>query len=274
MRLRRRGNHAKVSVMALLFQQSFLLTVSNGISAAGGFIAWSVAAHVATPHAVGIAAGLFASCSLLSYMTSLALPYGMLRYGRSPVAPRILELALWVTALTSMGGAAVFALGSSWWAPALSPELVRPTALAIYAAFNVAVGISVLLDAYFVSRGRAGLTCGRNALVAVGKVVAVIGLAILGRAHAGTIYAAMIIPIMLSIVCISPLLAVGCRGLDKGSSDESTAEFFHYSLKAYPGALLDGAPIFFYLFSPCASSALLRMHISILRGVLLAWWAC
>ena len=230
--------------MALLFQQSFLLTVSNGISAAGGFVAWSVAAHVATPHSVGIAAGLFTSCSLLSYLTSLALPYGMLRYGRSTAAPRILRLALWITALTSMGGAAVFALGSSWWAPALSSELVHPNALVIYAAFNVAVGVSVLVDAYFVSRGRAGLTCGRNALAAAGKVAAIIGLAMAGRARAGTVYAAMIIPVMISIVCISPLLLIGCRDRDNGGRKDSTTEFFHYSLRAYPGALLDGAPIF------------------------------
>ena len=74
------GRHALPSATAKLMEQSFLLTLSTGISAAGGFVAWSLAAHVAAPHAVGVAACLFASCSLLSYLTSLALPYGLLRY--------------------------------------------------------------------------------------------------------------------------------------------------------------------------------------------------
>lgn len=244
MKLRRRGLHGKVSLTALLLQQSFLLTVSNGISAASGFLAWSIAAHAATPHTVGVAAGLFTSCSLLSYLTSLALPYGLLRYGRSPAAARILHLAIWATACTSIAGAVVFALGSQWWAPALSSELAHPAAIIVYALFNVAVAVSVLVDAYFVSRGHAALTCGRNALAAISKIGAVIVLAIIGAAHAGAVYAAMIVPVAVSTVCVSPLLRAGSRGAVNYDSQDSTKAFFQYSLKTYPGALLDGAPIF------------------------------
>jgi O-antigen/teichoic acid export membrane protein len=244
MKLRRRGHHGKLTVTSLLLKQSFLLTLSSGISGAGGFLAWSIAAHTVTPHTVGVAVGLFTSCSLLSYLTSLALPYGMLRYGRSPAAPRILSHALWVTAATSIVGAAIFALGSPLWAPALSSELVHPAAIAIYAAFNVVVAASVLIDAYFVSRGHAGFTCVRNALAAVGKVGAVIALAATHETHADTIYAAMIIPVAVSVVCVSPLFVTGWPGANSDSPEYSTKSFFEYSLKTYPGALLDGAPLF------------------------------
>jgi O-antigen/teichoic acid export membrane protein len=245
MRLRRRrGHHAKVSLTALLFQQSFLLTVSSGISGAGGFLAWSIAAHASTPHTVGVAAGLFASCSLLSYLTSLALPYGLLRYGRSSAAGRMLYLALLVTAVTSIAGAAVFALGSRWWAPALSSQLINPVELIIYAAFNVVIAVSVLFDAYFVSRGRAGLTCGRNTIASIGKVAGVIVLAVIGDEHAGTIFAAMVIPVAISIIFVSPLLLARSRSAFDEEIEDATKAFFQYSLKTYPGALLDGAPIF------------------------------
>lgn len=207
-------------------------------------MAWSVATHAATPHAVGVAAGLFASCSLLSYLTSLALPYGLLRYGHSPGAPRIFRLALYVTAATSIAGAAVFALGSPWWAPALSSELIHPAAMATYAVFNVAVAVSVLVDAYLVARRRAGVACVRNGMAAVGKVGAVIVLAIIGAPHANAIYVAMLVPVAVSVVCVSLPLVTASRGVaDRDNRDLSEA-FIRFSLKTYPGALLDGAPIF------------------------------
>jgi O-antigen/teichoic acid export membrane protein len=243
MRFFRRGQHAKASLVTLLLRQSFWLTVSSGVSAGGGFLAWSIAAHAARPHTVGVAVGLFTSCSLLSYLTSLALPYGLLRYGRSPAAARMFCHAMWVTAVTSIAGAVVFALGSPLWAPALSAVLIHPDTITFYAIFNVIIAVSVLVDAYFVSRGRAVLTCVRNALAAIGKVGALIALALTGEARANLIYAAMVAPVAVSIVCVSPQLLAGMPTMLDNSKD-SIREFFRYSLKTYPGALLDGAPLF------------------------------
>lgn len=250
MKIRRRGSHAKSSLTGLLLQQSFLVTVSSGISAAGGFLAWSIAAHAATPHTVGMAVGLFTSCSLLSYLTSLALPYGLLRYGRSPAAVRILGHALWVTAATSVVGAAVFALGSPWWAPALSSELVHAGGLMIYAISNVAIAGSVVMDSYFVSRGRASVTCVRNVIAAIGKVGTVIVLAVSHKSYVDAIYAAMIVPVAASMLCVAPFIGVASLlfssppGLIERAAKDDTRAFFEYSFKTYPGALLDGAPIF------------------------------
>ena len=240
----RHGRHGRESVMTRLFQQSFLLTVSGGISAAGGFVAWTVATHAATPHAVGLAAGLFASCSLLSYLTSLALPYGLLRYGHSTGAPLLLRLALSVTAATSVIGAAVFALGTPWWAPALSSELVHPAGMATYAAFNVAVAVSVIVDTYFVARRHAGLACSRNGIAAVGKVGGILILAMARVVYANAIYVAMLAPVAVSVVCVSLPLVTPLRAAANRDDPDLSREFIRFSLKTYPGALLDGAPIF------------------------------
>jgi O-antigen/teichoic acid export membrane protein len=249
-----RGRHARSSPLGPLLQQSFLLTISTGISAGGGFLAWSVATHAAAPHAVGVATGLFSSCSLLSYLTSLALPYGLLRYGHSADSSRMLRLAFFLTAATSIAGALVFALGTPLWAPALSPELASPAAMVSYTAFNIAVAMAVLVDAYLVARRRAGLACVRNGFVAVGKVAAVFTLAAVGALRAVTIYAAMLAPVCVSIIGVSvPLMFISRHASGSRQAGDKVARrdgrnlsaaFMRFSLKSYPGALLDGAPIF------------------------------
>ena len=241
-------------------KQSFVLTVSTGISAAGGFVAWSIAAHVATPHAVGIAAGMFSSCALLSYLTNLALPYGLLRYGYSAGAPKILRLALAATVATSILGAVVFALGCRLWAPALASELGSPATVATFVALNAGVAVAGLADAYFVAQRRAGLACGRNTFVAIGKVGALIVLGRSGVPHASSIYLAMLVPVTLSTVCVSVPAARTSRKVVQSEDRHSSAAFMRFSLKNYPGALLDGAPSFllpvlvFSLVGPTANA--------------------
>jgi O-antigen/teichoic acid export membrane protein len=240
---RRHGQHAKPSVTAPLVQQSFVLTLSTGISAGAGFAAWSIAAHSATPHAVGIAAGLFSSCSLLSYLTSLALPYGLLHYGNRVDARGVLSLAMSVTAVTSVAGAAVFTLGSRWWAPALAPELDHLYAFVVYAGLNVAVAAAALIDAYFIARRRAGLVCARNLITAVGKVGGLTVLAVKRLPHPTAICLAMLVPVAASVACASVPIATA----PVSTRDYKRAlprALFDFSLKNYPGALLDGAPTF------------------------------
>jgi O-antigen/teichoic acid export membrane protein len=240
---RRRGLHAKPSVTAPLVQQSFVLTVSTGISAGAGFVAWSIAAHSATPQAVGIAAGLFSSCSLLSYLTSLALPYGLLHYGNRVGARGVLSLTMSVTAVTSIAGAAVFTVGSRWWAPALAPELDHLYEFAVYAGLNVAVAAAALVDAYFIARRNAGLVCGRNLIAAIGKVGALGVLAVRRVPHPTAIYLAMLVPVAASVTCASVSITAARVSTHDYDRDLPKA-LFDFSLRNYPGALLDGAPTF------------------------------
>ena len=231
--------------MEPMLQQTFFLTISTGLSAGGGFVAWSVAAHVAPPHAVGVATGLLAICSLLSYLSSLALPYGLLRYGHLARTPRMIRHALLLTTVTSILAAVIFALGSPWWSPDLAPSLNRADTMAIFTILNVAVGVAVLVDAYLVARRRAGLACARNGLVAIGKIGALALLVtITGTSRATLIYLAMLTPVAVSALCFAlPLVRASP---DNPLPDERglSAEFFKFSLRNYPGALLDGAPVF------------------------------
>ena len=245
MKLQRAGRHARRSDSGALFQQSFLLTLSNGASAGGGFIAWSIVARGATAHAVGIATGIFASCSFLSYITSLALPYGLLQYGHGKSAPRLLFLATIITSVTSIIGAIIFALGSTWWDPVLSPELDHPGDITIYCVFNVVVGVSILIDAYLVARRHAGVALGRNIFAAVLKIGAVIVLASSDQLRADTIYFAMLAPVGVSLVWVSiPFISDFVKKFFRANDTAASEIFMSYSIKTFPSVLLDGAPLF------------------------------
>lgn len=207
-------------------------------------MAWSLAAHETTPRSVGLAAGLFTSCSLLSYLTSLALPYGLLRYGHGQGGSDVVQISIWLTAGTSILGALIFALGSPWWSPALMSQILHPRSLLLYILLNISVGVTVVLDAFFVAQGQAGIACVRNTLAAMGKVGGVLLFAKLGSLHTEQLYCCMLVPGAISIVLISPKFMGTSRRLARPQALILKRAFIRFSLKAYPGALLDGAPIF------------------------------
>lgn len=238
------GRHAKAAYGGL-FQQSLLLTASNGVSAAGGFIAWSIAAHVATAHAVGIATGLFAACSFLSYLTSMALPYGLLQFGHRPGSWHIVRLASLMTSVASIVGALIFVAGAPWLDPALAPAFRGWVDDAAFCTFNIAVSLSIVIDAYMVARSTAGIAFWRNSVAAVGKIGAVVAIAIGSAPRGQGLYVAMLTPVAASVVIICVLLTFRSRRqLEQKVECSYGGEFVRYSVKTFPGALLDGAPIF------------------------------
>lgn len=239
------GRHARTRSSIPLFQQSFLLALSNATSAGGGFIAWSTAAHYATPDAIGIATGLFASCSFLSYMTSLAFPYGLLHYGHGRAGPRIFYQASVYTSVTSVVAAVIFATGSVWWDPSLTPWLDYGSAIALFCLFNIVVSISTLIDAYLVAHRRAGLAFGRNFFVALAKIGGIAAIAKTGTLDAAKIYCLMLAPLGLSVFLITAAFGVGLLTYRPQADDEDLLRtFFSYSVRTFPSALLDGAPLF------------------------------
>src|SRR4029079_9773889 len=64
-----------------LYRQSYLMLASTGVSAGTGLLFWVFAALTVRPDVLGVAARLVAANAFLSYLTSFALPYAMLRYG-------------------------------------------------------------------------------------------------------------------------------------------------------------------------------------------------
>jgi len=111
-----------------LHRQSYYLLASTGVAAATGLLFWILAARRTEPAVLGLAAGMIAAIGFLSYLTSFALPYAMLRYGGStrPVHG-LVNYSAAVSAVTSLLAAALFAAVAGATGTVLAPLLRDPS---------------------------------------------------------------------------------------------------------------------------------------------------
>ena len=228
-----------------LYLQSHLLLAGTAIAAVTGFAFWILAARLTDATTVGRAAGLISAVSLVSYLTSLGLPYGILRFGGATKGfSSMVNLALLVSAATSVLASVLFVVGAGWWAPALEGVLASAAALLFFAAANVAAALSTLLDNLFAARRAAQIALVRNAASGLGKLALVVALA--GEGALGLFWAGMAPVIVASVVVVAllPRLQRDYRPRELELS-APVRDFASFSLRNYPAALFGGAPPFF-----------------------------
>jgi len=227
-----------------LYRQSYLMLAGTAVSASTGLVFWVLAAHLAAPDTVGLGAGLVASVSFLSYLTSLALPYGMLRYARTAThVAGLINAALCCSAVTSVLAAVVFAAGSARWAPKLHGFLDGGADIALFAVAGTGTALGLLVDNALAARRHGGVALARNAIAGVGKLVLLPFLVHLGPIG---VYLSMTLPMAASTaaaVAVLPRLVPGYSFRDLRPSPDVFA-LFGFSLRNFPAALASGAPTF------------------------------
>lgn len=237
---------ARAHLQDPLYLHSYLLIAATGVSATTGFVFWVAAAHLSSTASVGRAAALLSAVSLLSYLTSLGLPYGMLRHGSARAGvPRVLAWSLVLTVATSLGAAWIFAAGARWWTPELRYLVAGAAGIALFALANVASAVAVLLDNLFAARRAAQLALLRSLVAGSGKLVA---LAALASYSARNLYLATFVP-MIAASAMFALIALPLvrreKHDDRVPGEVTVRSFFSYSAATYPSSLLAGAPPFF-----------------------------
>jgi O-antigen/teichoic acid export membrane protein len=227
-----------------LYRNSYFLMGSLVASAGGGFIFWVLAARLAPAEAVGRASALISAVTLLSYLTGLGLPYGLLRYGaRDDGLASVMNGALLVSSATSVLASIVFCVGVGLWAPDLTSLVDTPMAVAVFALVNVAVGLTVLLDSFLAARRMAQWAMSRAVLLSAARFVLFVPLIDHG---ARGIYLAGTIPFVLVTtlsVLVLPRLEPRYR-IRRLREWPALRRFFAYSLRTFPSTLLGGAPPF------------------------------
>lgn len=228
-----------------LYRHSYLLLGSAGISAASGFVFWIIAARLASAEVVGRSGALVSAVALLSYLTSLGLPYGLLRFGaRDRGLSSSINVALCLTIGSSMLASVIFVAGVNVWTPALAGLVHTPSRLLFFTAMNVGAALVVMLDNVFAARRAAQVPLLRSFVSAVGRLAALpllVGLGAIG------IYFAALAPtaIVVAIVLIGLPLLIPRYHVRELRLDDGAGELIRYSLSTYPAALLGGAPPFF-----------------------------
>jgi O-antigen/teichoic acid export membrane protein len=225
-----------------LYRQSSLVLVATGLSAGTGLLFWIIAARIAPPRQVGLGVGYFAATSFLSYVTSFALPYGLLRFGASVQVGPAANAAFWFSAVTSVIAAVVFVGGASIWSPELAPLLHTPLHIVVFCIFNGGVAVGLLFDSLFIARRRAELAVARAAVAGIGKLIL---LPLIGRSGLG-----IAVAVLAPVVCATllawlflPALLPGHRNYPIGWDNRSRL-LFSFSVRTFPATLLAGAPPF------------------------------
>jgi O-antigen/teichoic acid export membrane protein len=218
------------------------MLASTGVSAGTGLLFWVFAALTVRPDALGVAAGLVAANGFLSYLTSFALPYAMLRYGLNTTGIAVNTCVL-VSAASSVLAAVGFAGLAPIVSPSLAPHLHGAGDVALFAAAGVGAALSGLLDNLLAARRRAGVVLARN--VAAG----LLKLAPLGWLTAGDsrgVYLAVTLPALVTAVCVLAVLGrlVPGYSIVRAGLDPAGRELASFAWRNYPGALLSGAPQF------------------------------
>lgn len=227
-----------------LHRSSYFLIGSLIASAGGGLIFWVAAAHLAPASAVGRASALISAVTLLSYLTGLGLPYGILRFGaRDNGLASVTNGAILISAATSAAAGLVFCLGIGVWAPNLKVLVDTPGVVAIFAVANVAVGLAVIFDGFLVARRIAKWATLRAVITAIGRFGLLV---VLVDSGATSVYLAGVIPfIAVSAMTLLALPRLEPRyRLRELRDPESLRPFLAYSLRMYPSSLLGGAPPF------------------------------
>jgi O-antigen/teichoic acid export membrane protein len=227
-----------------LFRQSYHLLASTGVSAVTGLVFWVVAAQRTTPDVLGVAAGLVAANAFLSYLTSFALPYAMLRFGGPDhQISALVSIGVAFSAVTSLVAAIIFAAIAPLVAPTLDHQLSRPTDIVLFGLAGVGAGTGVLLDNVLSARHRGAAVLARNTVAGLARPALVL-FAAAGDARA--VYLAATMPTLVTAVAVYLLLPRLVPGLtlfvfEPDATARAAASFAAHTM---PGSLLSGAPQF------------------------------
>jgi O-antigen/teichoic acid export membrane protein len=147
---------------------------NSGLTGVLGLVYWVVVARLYPAGSVGLAAALISSATLLSFIGSLGLGYGLVRFlpdagVRSSV---LINSVFTLSAGTSVVIALVFLAGLDLWSPALLPVREHPIFLLSFVAFVPAATLAGLLDQTFVGLRRAGFTLAKGGIFNLGRVLA------------------------------------------------------------------------------------------------------
>lgn len=130
-----------------LYRNALVLMVNSGVTAALGFVFWTLAARLYEPAQVGLASATISSALFLSTLAQLGLPYALVRFGPTAGAERsaLMTTGVLVATVTAATAGVIFVAGLDLWAPALAALAERPLLGAVVIALAAATAALTIL---------------------------------------------------------------------------------------------------------------------------------
>ena len=229
------------------YANSFYLMMSTAVASGLSIIFWLVVARFCRPEEVGLGSALVAAATLLSFVGTLGLPYGIVRFVHvsNHGASALIDSSFTLSALAAAVAAAIFLIGLPLWSPALTFVLENPAFMSAFVIFVVGFTILALVQGVFIAFRRARFVFITGSIHCSLRIIFVIPLFILFKPFA--IFSSWGIGIM--VVLIIGLLFLLPRVLPRYRPMPSlkrgvTNEMLHFSFANYVADALWNAPIY------------------------------
>lgn len=161
-----------------LYTNAYYLIANAVASSVFGFVFWIAAARLYEPAEVGLASAAITAMTLLAYLSSLGLGFGMVRFlPNSNEKVRMINSSFSLTGLAAMVIAFIFLAGLPFWSPALLFIRQHPIFFSSFVIFTVVMTISRIMEYVFVAERDARFAFFRTIISVSLKVALVIALA-------------------------------------------------------------------------------------------------
>ena len=230
-----------------LYANSFYLMMSTAVHSGLGFVFWLVVTRFCRPEDVGLGSALVAAATLLSFIGTLGLPNGIVRFVHvsNHSASALINSSFTLSALAAAVAAVIFLVGLPVWSPALTFILENPAFIAAFIVFVLGFTLLYLLQGAFIAFRRAGFVLIMGSVQSSLRIILVIPLAILFKPFA--IFASwgigLVIVLIIGLLFLLPRVLPRYRpmpSLKRGV----TNEMLRFSFANYAGDALWNASIY------------------------------
>jgi O-antigen/teichoic acid export membrane protein len=159
-------------------RNAFYIITNTGMTLALGFIFWIIVARFYTVEEVGYGSALLSATALLSYLGTLGLGYGIIRYlPGSDDKIRLSNTSLTLAGLASVVAGLIFIGGLPVWSPELVFVRRDPVFLAAFVLFTAATTLNIVSSQVFIGFRRSGYALAQGIIWGGLKLVLEVGLA-------------------------------------------------------------------------------------------------
>ncbi len=244
-KLARRPTEAIKSLYEVsLYRNAVYLMLNSGVTAVLGFLFWILVARLYSPEDVGLGAALLSVVGLLSFMGTLGLGFGIIRFlPNSEDKARLLNSSFTISFLTSIVVAFIFLAGLPLWLPEVL--FIRENTLFFFAfiVFVAAATLSAIMTQTFLGFRRAEFTLAQGIIVDLARLPLVVAFAAIFGAFG--IFASwglgVAISLVTSLFLFLPQLLQHYRPFPSFEK-QVTNEMVHFSFVNYIGAALGALP--------------------------------
>lgn len=227
-----------------LYRNAVYLIINSGATAFLGFIFWIVVARLYSTSDVGLGSALLSAVGLLSFIGTLGLGFGIIRYLPGfDNKTRLLNSSFTISLLASIVVALIFLVGLPFWSPKLMFVWGNLIFLIAFVAFVAVATLSQIVNQTFIGFRRAGFTLAQGIIASLAKLLLVVAFAAIFKVFG--IFAswglAVAVALAVGLFLFLPQILHLYHPFPSFQR-QVTNEMVHFSFANYIGGALQSAP--------------------------------